>query len=57
MPLIVRAFPVLPGKEEDIRKLATEMAGKRRKEAEEFYQSLESPTRVGLTQELLTVPW
>ena len=39
MPLIVRAFPVLPGKEEDIRKLATEMAGTRRKEAKEFYQS------------------
>lgn len=38
MPLIVRAFPVLPGKEEDIRKLATEMAGSRREEAQEFYR-------------------
>ena len=38
MPLIVRAFPVLPGKEEDIRKLAAEMAGPRRGEAQEFYR-------------------
>ena len=39
MPLIVRAFPVLRGKEEDIRKFAAEMAGPRRQEAEEFYRS------------------
>ncbi len=39
MPLIVRAFPVLPGKEEDIRKLAAAMAGPRREEAREFYRS------------------
>jgi hypothetical protein len=39
MPLIVRAFPVLRGKEEDVRKLAAEMAGRRRKEAQEFYRS------------------
>lgn len=39
MPLIVRAFPVLRGKEEDIRKFAAEMVGPRRQEAEEFYRS------------------
>ena len=39
MPLIVRAFPVLRGKEDDVRKLATEMAGRRREEAQEFYRS------------------
>lgn len=39
MPIIVRAFPVLPGKEEDIRKFAAEMAGPRRREAEQFYRS------------------
>ena len=39
MPLVVRAFPVLQGKEEDIRKLAAEMAGSRRQEAAEFYKS------------------
>ncbi len=39
MPLIVRAFPVLRGKEEDIRKLAAEMAGPRRGEAKEFFES------------------
>jgi len=39
MSLIVRAFPVLPGKEEDIRKFATEMAGPRRRDAERFYKS------------------
>ena len=38
MPLIVRAFPVLPGKEEDIRKLAAELTGARREEAQEFYR-------------------
>ena len=39
MPLIVRAFPLLPGKEEDLRKLAAEMAGPRREEAKEFFAS------------------
>lgn len=39
MPLVVRAFPVLPGKEEDIRRLAAEMAGPRRRDAEQFYKS------------------
>lgn len=39
MPLIVRAFPVLQGKEEDIRRLAADMAGPRREEAREFYRS------------------
>lgn len=38
-PLIGRAFPVLPGKEEDVRRVAAEMAGPRRQEAEEFYKS------------------
>jgi hypothetical protein len=38
MPLVVRAFPVLQGKEEDIRNLAAEMAGARREEAQEFYR-------------------
>lgn len=38
MPLIVRAFPVLPGKEEDIRRFAAEMAGPRRRDAEQFYK-------------------
>lgn len=40
MPLIVRAFPVLRGKEEDVRKLAVEMAGPRHEEAREFYRNL-----------------
>ncbi len=39
MPLIVRAFPVLRGKEDDVRRLAAEMAGPRREEAKEFYRS------------------
>jgi len=39
MALIVRAFPVLPGKAEDIRRFAAEMAGPRRQEAAEFYKS------------------
>lgn len=38
MPLVVRAFPVLPGKEEDIRRIAAEMAGPRREEAQEFFR-------------------
>ncbi|HSN88864.1 MAG TPA: hypothetical protein VL025_19020, partial [Thermoanaerobaculia bacterium] len=39
MPLFVRAFPVLPGKEEDLRRFAAEMAGPRRRDAEQFYKS------------------
>lgn len=37
MPMVVRAFPVLPGKEENVRALASEIAGHRRAEASEFY--------------------
>ena len=39
MPLVVRAFPVLPGKEEQLREMAAAMAGDRRAEAAEFYRS------------------
>lgn len=39
MPLVVRAFPVLPGKEDDIRRFAAQMAGPRRRDAEQFYKS------------------
>jgi hypothetical protein len=38
MPMVVRAFPVHPGKEEDVRCLAMEIAGPRREEASEFYR-------------------
>ena len=37
MTLIVRAFPVLPGKEEELRRLADEMAGAERDRAAAFY--------------------
>ncbi len=39
MPLVVRAYPVLPGREGEVRKLAEEMAGSRRHEAQEFYRN------------------
>jgi hypothetical protein len=39
MPLVVRAFPVLPGKEAEIREFAAELAGARRSEAAAFYRS------------------
>lgn len=39
MPLVVRAFPVLSGKEEQLRKFAAELAGDRRSEASSFYRS------------------
>jgi hypothetical protein len=39
MPLIVRTYPVLPGKEDDIRMLAADLAGPRREEARAFYKS------------------
>jgi hypothetical protein len=39
MPLVVRAFPVLPGKEDKIREFAAELAGARRREAASFYRS------------------
>ena len=39
MPLVVRAFPVLPGKDEQLRRFAAELAGDRRSEAAEFYRS------------------
>ncbi|HXU30758.1 MAG TPA: hypothetical protein VN851_09295 [Thermoanaerobaculia bacterium] len=38
MPLVVRAFPILPGKEEDLRAFASELTGARRPEAAEFYR-------------------
>jgi hypothetical protein len=39
MPLVVRAFPVLPGKDEQLRRFAAELTGERRSEAAEFYRS------------------
>jgi hypothetical protein len=38
MALIVRAFPVLPGKEEGLRRLAEEMSGREREQAAAFYR-------------------
>lgn len=39
MALVVRAFPILPGKEPDLRRFAAQMAGDRRGEAAAFYRS------------------
>ncbi len=39
MPLVVRAFPILPGMEDQIHEFAAEMAGARRSEASAFYRS------------------
>lgn len=38
MPLVVRAFPILPGKEDDLRAFASELVGRRLAEASEFYR-------------------
>jgi hypothetical protein len=35
---VVRAFPILPGKENELRDLATELAGTRRADTSRFYQ-------------------
>ena len=40
MNVLVRAFPVLPGKEGDVRALAEEVDRQRRFEADEFYRRL-----------------
>lgn len=37
MPLVVRAFPVLPGKEKDLHAFASELA-QRQREASEFFR-------------------
>ena len=37
MALIVRAFPLLPGKEEELRRLADDMRGTEREQAAAFY--------------------
>lgn len=39
MPFVVRAFPLLPGKEEELRQFAAELSRPRRAEAGEFYGS------------------
>lgn len=41
MPMLVRAFPVLPGKEDQLRAFAKEMAGARNAEAREFYRNFQ----------------
>jgi hypothetical protein len=40
MKTLVRAFPVLPGKEGQVRALAEQVQGERRFEADEFYRRL-----------------
>ena len=39
MPFVVRAFPLLPGKEEELRQFVAECSGPRCAEAGEFYRS------------------
>jgi len=39
MHLVVRAFPVLPSKEQDVEAFARELSGPRQAEASEFYDS------------------
>jgi hypothetical protein len=39
MPFVVRAFPLLPGKEEELRQMLAELSGPRCAEAAEFYGS------------------
>ena len=39
MPQLVRAYPVLPGMEEDAREFARELAGPRGQEAADFYRT------------------
>ena len=39
MAFVVRAFPLLPGKEEELRQFLAELSGSRRAEAAEFYGS------------------
>lgn len=41
MTLVVRAFPVLEGKEEELGRFVEEMSGRRSAEAAEFYRSFE----------------
>ena len=45
MHLVVRAFPVLPSREQDVEAFARELAGPRQAEAREFY------TSIGVTRE------
>jgi hypothetical protein len=45
MKTLVRAFPVLPGKEGQVRALADEVQGERRFQADEFYR------RMGIVRE------
>lgn len=45
MRILVRAFPVLPGKEGQVRELAEEVHGERRFQADEFYR------RMGISRE------
>ena len=45
MHLVVRAFPVLPSKEQDVEAFARQLAGPRQAEAREFYRS------IGVTRE------
>jgi len=40
MPLMVRAFPVLAGKEKDVREFSSQLAAARAAEASEFYRRL-----------------
>ncbi|MGH9363460.1 MAG: hypothetical protein ACRD2T_16240 [Thermoanaerobaculia bacterium] len=39
MPLVVRAFPLLPGKEEELQQFAAELSGARGAETATFYDS------------------
>ena len=47
MELIVRAFPVLPGQEDQMRQFARDLQTTRAAEAAEFYGRMGTTTRAG----------
>ncbi len=57
MPLVVRAFPVVPGKEDELRAFASELVGTRRAEAAEFYRQFGVRRECWHFQQTPNGPW
>jgi hypothetical protein len=56
MSLLVRAFPVLPGQEGQVRALAEEVQGERRFQADEFYRRIGVVRETWHLQQIESVP-
>lgn len=57
MPTVVRAFPLLPGKEAELQRFAVELATEKRLEADAFFRRFAVAREAWMLQQTPAGPW